>query len=744
MSEDINVTDGTVLEALNNKVDLDGGNYAGSPLEEYIHKHCSGGLNMFDTILKDHILTYEESKGWALQGTYVYKSAVAGSRYGYADFYNKCLEEYGNANTIGTPNVTIKGSLSCVDGVLSGFSASNYAVIEKVPSNISTLEIVFKVKSGSNVSGYNSICGQETGNYTTPQMTSGTGSMSFGIPSSSESWGTGVKSMTLTANTTYWFKGEWTGAEKIFSYSTDGVTWTTSSVEQTACVWTAPLAIGIDYDPNNSSKYWTGSIDLNESYININGERWWNGGLTYKNPNGHQFYNISQKDVLDEIFNQSGTAWFYGIDTENERVFLPRNNYFEQVTADSSEVGQSVEAGLPNITGWVNTEEGYVGGAFYIEGSRGGGCNNGSNQYNGVRFDASRSSEVYGNSDTVQPPAVKKLLYICVGNTESVSSVTDVVEVTTTENDTTPLFTGMYFDFTPNNVSWLKAGEQKNSGGVYTFCYNELVNELTIPKYGLKVINEADMIVGVDYSEYWKVNQDEMTFTTPTAISNKAYSDIAPVVGNGYALGLTTNGTSTTSGINAIGYSSSHWFYGRTTNVSNIKLPATQGVENTVSDNTLFGITPVKGESGIEAHLQENITAQLYFKVANAVQNLELLDVGEVMEAVADIGSNAVLKTDCPAYIVESYVNGASGYNVYSNGYCQQWFLINDGKNGNKSRSLTYLKPFKDLNYIVLVTGHYSSTTENGWDFVYNKTTTDCKIVGVGDTSQIFACGYIA
>ena len=39
MSEDINVTDGTVLEALNNKVDLDGGNYKGSPLEDYIHKH---------------------------------------------------------------------------------------------------------------------------------------------------------------------------------------------------------------------------------------------------------------------------------------------------------------------------------------------------------------------------------------------------------------------------------------------------------------------------------------------------------------------------------------------------------------------------------------------------------------------------------------------------------------------------------------------------------------------------------
>ena len=51
------------------------------------------GLNMFDTVVKDHILTYEESRGLALQGTYVYKNAIAGERYGYPDFYNKCLEE---------------------------------------------------------------------------------------------------------------------------------------------------------------------------------------------------------------------------------------------------------------------------------------------------------------------------------------------------------------------------------------------------------------------------------------------------------------------------------------------------------------------------------------------------------------------------------------------------------------------------------------------------------------------------
>lgn len=67
------------------------------------------GLNMFDTILKDHILTYEESKGLALQGTYVYKTAIAGERFGYPDFYNKVIEEYNEATATETVNgVTVK------------------------------------------------------------------------------------------------------------------------------------------------------------------------------------------------------------------------------------------------------------------------------------------------------------------------------------------------------------------------------------------------------------------------------------------------------------------------------------------------------------------------------------------------------------------------------------------------------------------------------------------------------------
>ena len=51
------------------------------------------------------------------------------------------------------------------------------------------------------------------------------------------------------------------------------------------------------------------------------------GWCTEYEANGHKFYNIVDKAIIDTFYNAMGIAWFFGIDTENERVFLPRNKY---------------------------------------------------------------------------------------------------------------------------------------------------------------------------------------------------------------------------------------------------------------------------------------------------------------------------------------------------------------------------------------------------------------------------------
>ena len=535
-------------------------------------------MQLFDVIEKDHILTYEESKGLALLGSYVYKEAVAGSRYGYPDFYNK--------------------------------------VVAEKEAGVAT----------------------ET---------------------------------TLGSNTV----------------------------------------------------------------------------TMYVNSNGHIFYDIADKDAVDVWYNTYGKAEFYGVDVENERIFLPypskdklNRKLVKHVAGangyDLYSDGWCKQWGRVSVGNRSNAtitfaipfaDANYSAQATSITGTNQGASNSNNNSLGslsttGMLAHQAEGSYTYswiaeGQTNNIVDLSDTKLHYMCVGNTEVSEAVTGITEVTTTENDTTPLFTGLYFDFAPNNVSWLKAGQQANSGGIYEFVYNELVNELTTPKYGLKVIETKDMVSGEDYSLYWKVNQEDMTFTTPTAISNKALN--GAVVGNGKALGI-INSNDDCLGIleqtsEGKTYGEYFWKSSYPDSALACSRPATVG--NIGPNENPLGVSTDPVYSGLIA--QES-TAQLYFKVANAVQNLELLDAGEVLEAVAD----KISRQDCKAYITETYKNGTSWYRVYSDGWCEQ-----GGFGGGATGTISLLKPMVDTNYQILcqksgasqfpiaVTGRTATSFTVDWDY---------------------------
>lgn len=428
---------------------------------------------------------------------------------------------------------------------------------------------------------------------------------------------------------------------------------------------------------------------------------------TYKNANGHVFYNILDKDTIDDYFQINDVAWFYGIDEENERVFLPRNNKFIQLATDTSKVNEFNEPALPNITGSILTAQDNstnTGCVKRVSTDRYGSTSSGRTRY-WNKIDASGSSSIYKDDcDTVQVPSVNQLLYIIVGNTEQTQAITDVTEVTTSENDTIPLFTGMYFDFKPNNVSWLKAGEQVNSGGIYTSCYNTLVNCLEgINPYNIKVVDVTNLEADIDYSEYWKVNQDEMWFKTPLSLSHKALT--AGVKGNGNTIGL-NNGSDDLFLINT----NNNGGYGILQPRKNSGLIAGSadiGIVYTTSRT--IGLNTIAEKTGIV--VQES-TAQLYFKVANAVQNLELLDAGKVLEALAD----KIGRQDCKSYVIKTYENGASGFRLYSDRYIKQWGQVVATSNG--SAEVPLLVEMRDIDYFINSTGYLGSTIANG--AVYN------------------------
>lgn len=127
-----------------------------------------------------------------------------------------------------------------------------------------------------------------------------------------------------------------------------------------------------------------------------------------------------QEDKLLELYNKTGVAWYYILDTENKQFKLPRTKWGFTGLRDS--VGGYVEEGLPDITGTFAC--GYLGrtntapevtGAFYKYSNYSTGAGDSSGSGLKVYFAASSSNSIYGNSSTVQPKSTQMYLYFYVG-----------------------------------------------------------------------------------------------------------------------------------------------------------------------------------------------------------------------------------------------------------------------------------------------------------------------------------------
>lgn len=641
--------------------------------KDVIRDTAGSGFSLFDVVEKDHILSFEESMGFGLLGTYVYKEPVAGSRYGYPDFYNECVAQKsteGNTLLALKNNVEIVGSPVVNNGVLSGFSTSSYATTLTFPTD-EDFDFQFKLKTGADISGEQEIfaCPTASGpsqyyfclvnlesNNLNVIFNGGLGvwQYPFGTPAQPETDYIVKVVYSKTNNTLHVTMSLANGTVLLDD---------TKQVDELYDIKEAVIGTGKDNAVTIFNPF-KGSVDLKECYIESNGQRIWSGAsIATKNPNGHIFYDIADKATVDEIFSQRGEAWFYGVDTENERVFLPRGTR-SQYTVNTDETGDYVEAGLPNITGTMTADisEGVATGALKIDTIYSGAMWQGSVNIARMRnwsLDASLSNPIYGNSDTVQPYATKKLLYIVVGNVKVQSAASDVVDVTTTENDTVPLFTGQYFDFKPNNVSWLKANETKASGGIYTSCYNKLVQALTPDNniWNIKVIDVAHMVSGTDYSLYWKVDQDSMSFTCPIRTKDRVLAKSYVDGTNWYNWysdgwieqgGTATNCTNNTTVSFLKSFSTTNYFV-TTQQENDQNALTTDGINRIRAKQTnQFTFSDANGDSkktntwyacGYGAIPQpseydENIN--LYFKVANAVENLDMLNAGEILEELSN------------------------------------------------------------------------------------------------------------
>lgn len=102
----------------------------------------------------------------------------------------------------------------------------------------------------------------------------------------------------------------------------------------------------------------------------------------------------------------------------------------------------------------------------------------------------------------------------------------------------------------------------------------------------------------------------------------------------------------------------------------------------------------------------------LYYYVGETVQNANLIDAGRMQEQITNINAPS------RGYLVQSYVNGTSGYRVYSDGWCEQW-----GKSNSTSgqETITLTKAYNSINFTVLATS-YANNFYGTAQIINNKT----------------------
>ena len=129
---------------------------------------------------------------------------------------------------------------------------------------------------------------------------------------------------------------------------------------------------------------------------------------------------LVSRTTYAKLFAAIGTAWGAGDGSTTFKLPDADGRVMQGVT-DASKVGQYLKAGLPNITGGMvggntNYQQTTVCGAIAItSGKDYGNTVSGGHTRPDWTFDASRSSNIYGASSTVQASSFQTLIIIKVG-----------------------------------------------------------------------------------------------------------------------------------------------------------------------------------------------------------------------------------------------------------------------------------------------------------------------------------------
>lgn len=214
--------------------------------------------------------------------------------------------------------VGIYGSPTIADGVVNGFSASNYLTFsDNFRPDTNTWEMLFKVTTGSELSGSEEFVVAISNGFTHEtrygtRISISNGKFNFSVTYDGTAWDIPVETATgvydVQVNTTYYIKFEYTGSAYKLYYSLNGIDFIEDiNIASSTPIYNSCTACLIGIWNNGSFvKPFLGSIDLSESYIKINDEIWWQG----KKGNGKRVFDEVVIDG-DKTFNNTGGTGIY-------------------------------------------------------------------------------------------------------------------------------------------------------------------------------------------------------------------------------------------------------------------------------------------------------------------------------------------------------------------------------------------------------------------------------------------------
>ena len=275
---------------------------AGYDGSNYYLKYSTDGIEYINDVSYSSttkISSFREQVGYIILGTSLWHGSVDLSEWSFTNEGETVWQPTPTTTTKESeptyltkstaPLVTVYGSPTIVDNVVSNITTSNYIGMPlpfQPPANTSW-EIMLKLTTGESFVDQMYLYGQYATNRTTPQLcTMSNGTLKLYLTSNSSSFNIadGLQSTeALEPNTTYyittWFDGA--GIYKVLAQKEGTTDWVEFfSVASTASIATAATKqLIFGYDSGN--KAWNGTIDLNESYVKIGSEKVWGIGASY-------------------------------------------------------------------------------------------------------------------------------------------------------------------------------------------------------------------------------------------------------------------------------------------------------------------------------------------------------------------------------------------------------------------------------------------------------------------------------